>query len=93
MFRREILNKMETISNTIIKTANSDGKLDGRSLRTIEKLIKFSKNANADGDKTIISLIDTFESLQALNIEQPKIAYEKVKEIIQIISEEIKNLH
>ena len=60
------------------------------SIFIIEKLIKDSKNANADGDKTIISLIDTFESLQALNIEQPKIAHEKVN---KIISKRIRNLN
>lgn len=89
LFRDKILSEMEGVASKLIETANIDGKLDGRSLRRIEKLIKDSKNANADGDKTIISLINTFESLQALNIGQPKIAYEKVKEINKIISEEI----
>ena len=92
-FKRRILFEMEGVASKLIKTANIEGKLNVRSLRPIERLIKDSKNANANGDKTIISLINTFESLKALNIEQPKIAYEKVKEIIQIISEEIKNRH
>ncbi|MGH4140486.1 hypothetical protein [Clostridium sp.] len=89
LFREKILSEMEGVASKLIETANVDGKLNVRSLRRIEKLIKDSKNANADGDKTIISLIDTFESLQTLNIEQPKIAYEKVKEINKIISQEI----
>lgn len=93
LFKIKILTDMNGVANKLISTANLSGKLDGRSLRPVEKLIKDSINANVNEDKLIKILVKNFESLKDLNTKEPKMAKEMVEDIIDILSDEIINLY